>query len=68
MTSNGKKQPLKAFVLYCPVKNACLEHALSVPEMYGVWGGLSADERIEILKFRGADVTAEDLDIFSTLT
>jgi WhiB family transcriptional regulator, redox-sensing transcriptional regulator len=29
----------------CPVRAACLRHAMSVPEMYGVWGGLSEDER-----------------------
>lgn len=63
-----KEATAKSVCTHCPVKTECLEHALSVPEMYGVWGGLSADERIEILKFRGADVTAEDLDIFSIST
>lgn len=29
----------------CPVINECLDHALSVPEHYGVWGGMSEDER-----------------------
>lgn len=29
----------------CPVKTACLEWALSTGTDYGVWGGLSADER-----------------------
>ena len=29
----------------CPVINECLEHALNVPEHYGVWGGKSEDER-----------------------
>lgn len=37
----------------CPVKNDCLEHALAVPENYGVWGGLSEEERAIILFNRG---------------
>ena len=33
----------------CPVIQQCLKHALSVPELYGVWGGMTADQRIRIL-------------------
>lgn len=29
----------------CPVRQACLDHALSFPEPAGVWGGLTEDER-----------------------
>jgi WhiB family redox-sensing transcriptional regulator len=29
----------------CPVRAACLDHAMTVPERYGVWGGMSEDER-----------------------
>ena len=29
----------------CPVLEACKAHALAVREPYGVWGGLSEDER-----------------------
>jgi len=32
----------------CPVRNECAEHALRVREPYGVWGGLTEDEREEI--------------------
>lgn len=35
----------KLFCLACPVREQCLAHALSVPEDYGVWGGMTADER-----------------------
>ncbi len=28
-----------------PCDRACLQHALSVRESHGVWGGLSTDER-----------------------
>lgn len=29
----------------CPVRTACLRHALTTGEQYGVWGGLAAHER-----------------------
>jgi WhiB family redox-sensing transcriptional regulator len=29
----------------CPVKQQCLDHALSVPEVYGVWGGMTEEQR-----------------------
>lgn len=29
----------------CPVRDACLEHALGLPENYGVWGGTTEVER-----------------------
>ncbi|MFF0815106.1 WhiB family transcriptional regulator [Rhodococcus sp. NPDC003318] len=35
----------KAVCAECPVIEACREHALSVPEQYGIWGGLSESER-----------------------
>ncbi len=33
----------------CPVIDSCRRHALEVHEPYGVWGGLTVDERAEIL-------------------
>lgn len=35
----------KAVCNRCPVLEQCREHALAVREPYGVWGGLSEDER-----------------------
>jgi WhiB family redox-sensing transcriptional regulator len=35
----------KAVCLTCPVIGACREHALAVREPYGVWGGLSEEDR-----------------------
>ena len=32
----------------CPVKTACLDHALSNGEDMGMWGGLTPNERREI--------------------
>ena len=39
----------KAICADCPVLQQCREHALAVREPYGVWGGLSEDERSAIL-------------------
>ena len=33
----------------CPVIRECLAHALAAPEPYGIWGGLSEEERAERL-------------------
>lgn len=30
----------------CPVLEACREHALAMREPYGVWGGMTEDERL----------------------
>lgn len=35
----------KAICVGCPVIQECLDHALSVPETFGVWGGMGEDER-----------------------
>jgi len=35
----------KSICASCSVQPQCLAHALSVPEHYGIWGGLSQDER-----------------------
>jgi WhiB family transcriptional regulator, redox-sensing transcriptional regulator len=32
----------------CPVRAQCRRHALAVHEPYGIWGGLSEEEREEI--------------------
>lgn len=34
----------------CPVKQQCLDHALSVPEVYGIWGGKSQEEIRALVK------------------
>jgi len=34
----------------CPVLEECREHALAVREPYGVWGGMSEDEREEYFR------------------
>jgi WhiB family redox-sensing transcriptional regulator len=39
----------KALCLRCPVIDQCREHALTVQEAYGTWGGLDEMERRQIL-------------------
>lgn len=36
----------KAICATCPVMQQCREHALSVREPYGIWGGMSEEERM----------------------
>jgi WhiB family redox-sensing transcriptional regulator len=36
----------------CPVREACLEHALAVREKHGVWGGLTERERRRVIRQR----------------
>ncbi|WP_181784612.1 WhiB family transcriptional regulator [Pseudonocardia pini] len=40
----------------CPVIEQCRNHALTVHEPYGVWGGLSAQDRQEELGLTGRTV------------
>jgi WhiB family redox-sensing transcriptional regulator len=51
----------KAVCHRCPVIGACRRHALQVAEPYGVWGGMSAEERSELLRAsrRAPSVPAE---------
>jgi hypothetical protein len=36
----------------CPLKDQCLEFALSNNERYGIWGGMSPEERANLRKER----------------
>ncbi len=38
----------KAVCAICPVTQTCLQWALDVQEPYGVWGGLTVDEREQL--------------------
>ena len=42
----------KAVCEVCPVRQACLEHALAQREREGVWGGTTERERRRILRQR----------------
>ena len=45
----GRIAAAKAICRGCPAVTECLDHALRVREPYGVWGGLSEDERATLL-------------------
>jgi WhiB family redox-sensing transcriptional regulator len=42
----------KAICVECPVRQACLEHALSHRERDGIWGGATERERRRIIRQR----------------
>lgn len=42
----------KAICKTCPVIKECLDFALNTEERFGVWGGLSAEERQTLLRKR----------------
>jgi WhiB family redox-sensing transcriptional regulator len=45
----------------CPVQKACLEHALSVPEQFGIWGGMTELERQEEMRRRRGAVAGRSV-------
>lgn len=45
-----REQAAKQLCQRCPVISRCREHALTVQEPYGVWGGLSEGERAELVR------------------
>lgn len=40
-----KEEKAKQLCAQCPVILACRDHAMRNPELYGVWGGMSENER-----------------------
>lgn len=42
----------RAVCVLCPVREPCLEYALTARERDGVWGGVTARERRRILRHR----------------
>ena len=44
----NREDHAKAICATCPVLTQCRSHALAVREPYGVWGGLSEEERDRI--------------------
>jgi WhiB family transcriptional regulator, redox-sensing transcriptional regulator len=41
----ARERRAKAVCAACPVRIDCLEHAVTADERYGIWGGLTQDER-----------------------
>jgi len=52
----NRENAAKAVCATCPVIAQCRAHALAVQEPYGIWGGLSEDDRLAIL---GKDAESE---------
>lgn len=50
----SREAAAKALCATCPVIRECLEHALTVREPYGVWGGLNINERENLLQAKKA--------------
>jgi WhiB family redox-sensing transcriptional regulator len=48
-----REQAAKQVCATCPVRRSCLEEALVRPEEFGVWGGMTADERAASLPETG---------------
>ena len=55
----ARESAAKKICTACPIKTECLEHALAVPENFGVWGGLTQEERMVIVKFKRSIDRAE---------
>jgi WhiB family transcriptional regulator, redox-sensing transcriptional regulator len=45
-----REQNAKRICAECPVQRACLSWALRTREPYGVWGGLSTEEREDLIR------------------
>ena len=59
----NRENTAKAICASCPVIVACRQHALAVQEPYGIWGGLSEDDRLAILnQRRPLEIVAESSD------
>nr|WP_226863214.1 WhiB family transcriptional regulator [Mycolicibacterium baixiangningiae] len=44
----SREERAKDICQECPVILSCREHALHTPEMYGVWGAMTARERANL--------------------
>jgi WhiB family redox-sensing transcriptional regulator len=49
---DAEAEAAKGVCAVCPVRQACLEHALAQREREGVWGGTTERERRRILRQR----------------
>ena len=59
----------KAICFTCPVREQCLEFALAVGERFGIWGGMTAQERRYLMaRRRRAAQFPEESEEEATLT
>ena len=47
-----RERRAKAICQGCPVRKACLEHAIAIRELHGIWGGTNEVERKALLAQR----------------
>lgn len=45
----AREENAKRICRNCPVVSDCRDHALSTRETYGVWGAMSARDRVKVL-------------------
>lgn len=50
--SDEEAEPAKAVCAVCPVREACLDYALTNRERDGVWGGATERERRRLIRQR----------------
>jgi WhiB family redox-sensing transcriptional regulator len=50
--ADEEAEPAKEICAVCPVRQACLEHALTTREREGVWGGTTERERRRLVRQR----------------
>lgn len=46
----AREDRAKAICAQCPVIDRCRQHALETREPYGVWGGMTAGERVRLME------------------
>ncbi|MFF3464599.1 WhiB family transcriptional regulator [Streptomyces sp. NPDC001984] len=56
----AREKKARAVCRRCPVIEACAWTAMSGPETYGVWGGMSEGERRQLWRLRPRKVSAAE--------
>lgn len=56
--AGGTAAPAKRTCMACPVRTACLEHAITAGEEYGIWGGVGQQELRRLIRARRAEQQA----------
>lgn len=54
---DGQEEQAKAVCRRCPVRWECLTYALETRQRHGVWGGLTAEERVLLIRKIRADAS-----------
>lgn len=54
---DGREENAKAVCQRCPVRWECLTYALETRQRHGVWGGLTAEERVLLIRKIRSDLS-----------